>query len=273
MDDRSPPDRYRIVEVVGRDGLATTYRAVDERTNTAVAVKVVPTPPPATPDHLAREFDIGSRLSHRNLVRYHVCFRTQDHVCLVTDLVEGEPLLQALVSGQPGSLEGPAARAFRELCDVIDYLHRENLIHGNLTPDVILWSSSCTLKLIDLGHCEDRIAEQAFPHDGFHGTPIHASPEHGKGRLVPESDYFAVGILLYEHLTRRNPLLPESPGPCFAEICARIAKGVPTQSVAELARAPSQLRYSIESLLSVPLEARRSGWKELRGFLAARHPA
>ena len=81
-------DRYRLVDIVRTRGLATTYRAVDEQEKRAVAVKLVPTPP-GSQKHLPREFDIGSRLSHRNLLRYHRCFHTEDHACLVTDLVEG----------------------------------------------------------------------------------------------------------------------------------------------------------------------------------------
>jgi serine/threonine-protein kinase len=264
MDTRILLDRYRLVDVGRTRGLATTYRAVDEQDGKAVAVKLVPVPP-GSRDHLAREFSIGSRLSHRNLIRYHDCFHTEDYTGLVTELVEGEPFLGALSRLDPNTLGVRAASAFRQLVEAIAYLHDQGLVHANPSPSVILWTPPGALKLIDLGHCEE-VASGTDPWAGdFHGTPIYSSPEHGRGPLVAESDYFVVGVLLVEHLTGANPFR----GSSVLEVLSRIRVTNGLQSSLRLPPLPEELREIVGSLLSAAPAGRRSGWRGLTTFVGA----
>jgi eukaryotic-like serine/threonine-protein kinase len=267
MDTRILLSRYRLVDVVRRRGLATTYRAVDEQDDKAVAVKLVPVPPGSS-NHLAREFGIGSRLSHRNLVRYHDCFQMEDHAGLVTQLVEGEPFLAAIGRSEPNTLGVRALSAFRQLAHTIAYLHDKGLVHANLSPSVVLWTPLAELKLIDLGHCEELSTGTTPWAVAFYGTPLYSSPEHGRGPLVVESDYFVVGLLLVEHLTGANPFH----GGSVPEVLCRIHTIDTPQFSLPRPPLPEELRDVVGSLLSAAPVGRRAGWRDLVSLLEASEP-
>jgi eukaryotic-like serine/threonine-protein kinase len=264
-------DHYRLVLVVRRRGLAKTYRAVDEQDGKIVAVKLVPGSP-GSRDHLQREFDIGSRLSHPSLLRYYACVHTDDYTGLVTEFVEGETFLAALARLEPHTLRNHAASAFLQLGEAIGYLHKNKLVHANLSPSGIVWTTPGALRLIDLGHCQEFPPVTDHWAGEFHGTLKYSSPEHGWTSLVPESDYFVVGLLLIEHLTRTNLFCGDSMSDLFARI--RMADGLPDF----ISRQPwsEERKNIVGSLLSAVPEKRRLGWRKLMVFLrvteALSHP-
>lgn len=83
---------YRVLETLGTGGVGTVYRAVDRRTNEAVALKLLSTGPALdarAARRLAREFETLADLSHPNVVRV---FDTGVHLgypYLAMELVEG----------------------------------------------------------------------------------------------------------------------------------------------------------------------------------------
>jgi serine/threonine-protein kinase len=255
-------DRYRLAEVVRVQGNSSTYRALDSKTGETVGVLVVSDPP--EPRHLFREFRIGSGLSHPGLIKYREWFQTAAYAGLVVDLVEGESLLGAARATPARRPLGVShARAFLALCDTVEYLHSRNLVHSNLTPDCVLLASPTTPKIIDLGHCEEISANERFWHANFHGTPLYSSPEHQGGHLAFESDYFLVGILLFEYLTGANPFEAAH----IREVFARIRTADIPQLELQAATLPQALQESVTSLLALSLPIRRAGWRRLQTFL------
>ena len=255
-------NRYRLASVVRRQGVATTYRAVDEQTGETVGVLLVSVPP--EPRHLVRAFRIGSQLSHPGLITYHREFEIEQHAGVVLDLVLGESLLVALGAPPvPGVLGVSQSRAFLALCDVVEYLHSQNLVHANLAPGNVLMSSSGKLTVIDVGHCEELLAEERFWNDGFHGTPLYSSPEHQLACLSVESDYFVLGTLLFEHLVGANPFEGAGFGDVLARVCTADAGQIGSQTRA----LPRALKECIASLLSLSLTTRQAGWQSLRALL------
>ena len=256
-------NRYHLAGVVRARGATTTYRALDEQTGETVGVLLVGVPP--EPYHLVRAFRIGSQLSHPGLITYHRKFETEQHAGIVLDLVLGESLLVALGARSATRVLGVSqSRAFLALCDVVDYLHSQNLVHANLAPDTVIMASSDQVTLIDLGHCEELAAEKRFWHDGFHGTPLYSSPEHQLGCLTVESDYFAIGTLLFEYLTGANPFQ----GAHLSEILARIRTADVAQLDSRACALPRAQKECLASLLSLSLSTRRTGWRNLRALLS-----
>ena len=181
----------------------------------------------------------------------------------MTELVVGEPLVPPASPSVFDSLAHPHARTFLQLCDVVDYLHSQDLVHCNLAPDGLLVQQNGGLKVVDLGHCEDVAASERFWHREPHGTPSYSSPEHFLGgRLVPESDYFVVGVLLWEALTDAHPF----PTSTLPELLTTIHRGAPTPLPA--GRVPRVLADVLRDLLDLDLSARRAAWQRLRELLA-----
>jgi serine/threonine protein kinase len=249
--------RYEVLAPLRTDGLVTTYRAIDRASMELVGLVLVPVPP--EPRYLFREFTIGSRLSHPSLLEYRATVEAPGHAGLVAELVVGEPLVPraSTPAKAPGDFDNAA---FLQLCDVIDYLHSQALVHGNLVPDRLIVQPSGRLKVIDLGHCEDLASAERFWHETRHGTPLYWSPEHLGGALAPESDYFAIGVLVWERLTGEHPFTART----FNELVAAIQSGSARLS---LDLASSALAAVVRDLLDVEFSARRAGWRQLRHLL------
>lgn len=254
-------DRYRVLELLRTSGLARTYRGLDEASNEEVALVLVPVPP--EPRHLFREFAIGSRLSHPSLLRYRGTVESGDCAGLVVEPVVGLPLYGRMSQPVAVAVEQVNTRAFRQLCDVVDYLHSENLVHGNLAPDNLLVQLSGPLKLLDLGHCEDLAEQERFWHGEPHGTPRYSSPEHFSGPLAPESDYFVVGVLLCEYLSGAHPFPAHALADVLSSIRAGAARALLPRHLIQTA-----LAASVTELLDLDFAVRRAGWRRLRHVLS-----
>jgi len=81
--------------------------------------------------------------------------------------------------------------------------------------------------------------------------------------LAFESDYFSVGILLFEYLTGANPFEAAH----ISEIFARIRTADIPQFELQAATLPQALQESVTSLLALSLPIRRAGWRRLQTFL------
>jgi serine/threonine protein kinase len=100
--------------------------------------------------------------------------------------------------------------ALYQLCDTVHALHQAGKLHRDLKPSNILVDGSGRVVVLDFG----LVAEVGFgdserTHEVSHavGTPAYMSPEQAAdGPLSPASDWYSVGVILYEALTGRRPI-------------------------------------------------------------------
>lgn len=257
MQERVIAGRYRVLDLIRTKGLARIYRATDEATGAVVALRVVPGSEKNRSGHLSREFGIGSQLSHPAVPKYLEFLRLEDCDCLVTELVEGPPLLSGLPRAEDMTLVARAVDAFGQLHEAVGYLHEQKLIHANLIPGNLLLAAGDKVMLVDLGHCEKLGASESFWQSEFHGTLRYCSPEHFSGSLTPESDYFVVGILLLEYVTGTRALSCDHMSAVPDEL--RGLHG----AAAKLQALGGDVRRAILLLLSWTAADRRAGWESL----------
>jgi serine/threonine protein kinase len=114
----------------------------------------------------------------------------------------------------------PVAVVMRVLIQIgyaLSHAHRQDLVHGGLKPENVLFDSGGNVKLADFGIVKvaERSADpntSAPPVYVGRGHPSYMAPEQlHKGKVVPQADVYALGILLYEMLTgnlpgRRSPM-------------------------------------------------------------------
>ncbi|HLJ48227.1 MAG TPA: serine/threonine-protein kinase [Bryobacteraceae bacterium] len=201
---------YRAVALVGRGGMGTVYRAVrvDGQFEQTTALKVMAT-------HLSgREFlrrfeterQLLASLSHNNITRLlDGGVSSAGDPYLVTEFVEGQTIDQYCDDRRLAVEQ--RLRLFLQLCDAVDYAHRNLIVHRDLKPGNILVSSDGIVKLLDFGTAslqagEDEATATCLPIF----TARYASPEQLRGERVGiGSDVFSLGVVLYELLTGAWP--------------------------------------------------------------------
>lgn len=207
-------ERYEILEVIGRGGMGTVYRARDMRLDTIVAVKEMKEPfgteeeRAITTRHFEREAKLLAQLSHPNLPRVTDYFIEDGRCYLIMEFIEGETL-DSLLRRSPGK-----ALPLREvlswgvqLADVLSYLHMQEppVIFRDLKPANIMRAEENTIKLIDFGIAR-RFQVGATKDTILYGSPGYSPPEqYGRGQTDPRSDIYALGATLHHLLTGRDP--------------------------------------------------------------------
>jgi serine/threonine-protein kinase len=202
-------DHYRIEGVAARSGMASIFRCTDTRTGAKVAIKV---PHPAMEDdpHLfhrfQREEEIGKDLNHPSVMKVF----TDEHRSrpyMVMEWVDGR-LLRDVMHGRD---KMPIERAIRiavGICNALDYIHSRGVVHRDLKPENIMIDAQDRVKLIDFGIAgwtqPSRLTFRRLA--DIMGTPDYIAPEQVEGgRGDARSDLYAVGVILYEMLTRQTP--------------------------------------------------------------------
>jgi serine/threonine protein kinase len=184
---------------------------------------------------LKAEFRSLASVVHPNLVRLHDLIADGDRWCFTMDLVAGRPFLEhersdsaiahaarltsdagpeTTVGAQAGKdgtfLEEPLRDALRQLATGVQAIHAEGKLHRDLKPQNVLITHDGRVVILDFGlvssQTERPIGETA--EDVISGTPAYMAPEQAAGdKALPASDWYAVGVMLYEALTGQLPFL------------------------------------------------------------------
>jgi len=139
---------------------------------------------------LRKEFEIGFRLEHPNIVRY-VSFHDDE---ILMEYVDGEDLL-AFLKNHPTYFEDAEHidKFVGQLLSALQYLHANQVLHLDLKPEnIMLTRIGCDVKVVDLGCC---YSDTFVDSTGY--TTQYAAPEQLVGRKVDvRTDIYAVGKIL-----------------------------------------------------------------------------
>ena len=208
-------DHYLIENVVARSGMASIFRATDERTGQTVAIKVPHPEIEADPvfyDRFRREQEIGEKLDHPGVMKV---YPNGDHsqFYMAMEWVNGRLLRQILNEQR----KMPADRAIRialQVAATLEYIHSHGVVHRDLKPENIMVDENDRIKLIDFGIAASAGARRLTfaKFSQTMGTPDYISPEQVKGkRGDARSDIYALGVMLYEMLTGKVPFTGPNP--------------------------------------------------------------
>lgn len=214
---------YRLVEELGRGGLATVYLAErdDAQFTMQVAIKLVRRGFD-TPDLLERlrlERQILARLEHPNIARLIDGGTAPDgRPYFVMERIEGQRIDDWCDAH--GLDLRQRLELFQTLCDAVHNAHRRLVLHRDIKPSNILVTGQGVPKLLDFGIAKllDGGEDEAVDHALARGfstltstgmrllTPEFASPEQVRGEtLTTASDVYSLGVLLYLLITGRPP--------------------------------------------------------------------
>ena len=218
---------YRIVEQVGRGGMATVYKAFQPSLKRFVAIKVLPDFLASDPGFRARfenEAVAVASLRHPNILTVYDHRELDGVTFIVTEFVEGGTLADQL--GKPLSVDyliqvlGPIASA-------LDYAHARGVLHRDLKPSNILIASDGTPILSDFGLAlmMTTSAVRLTESGTILGTPEYMSPEQCEGEVMSgAADIYSLGVVAYEMLTGRVPFSAATPA---AVLIAQIQNKLP----------------------------------------------
>lgn len=242
------------------------FRAVDDSDGALVILKVLPDEPEGK-RLLTHEYNVCSRLSHKRIIRYHDIVSDSGFTVLVARHREAAEFQR--VTGPPAeaslSRDSVGLSVFHQLQDGLDYVHEQGLVHAGLSRDSVVVDRSGDVTVVNLMYCQEVRAGGDPKPVNDHGRLMHGSPEHLTGVLTRESDYFAVGILLFEYLLRRHPFWRVGLKTAFERLRMDGEEAFLLDP-----RLYNTDRKVLGSLFSPDSAARREGWQLLRE-MEARH--
>jgi serine/threonine protein kinase len=101
-----------------------------------------------------------------------------------------------------------AARIVRQIADALQYAHNQGVIHRDVKSANVFIRNKLNgppdMLVADFGFAQPIPGAQASGFD-VRGTPDYMAPEQWEGQVVPASDQYALGVLIYQLLTGRLP--------------------------------------------------------------------
>ena len=249
--------KYDLEEEIGHGGMATVYRAQDQRLERDVAVKVIHKHLRENPEVRRRfvaEAKAVAKLRHRGIVEvYDVSDEDQEERYLVVELIRGYSLRQML---QERTVLPPevGATMVRTLCEAVQHAHEQGVIHRDIKPENVLIEPprppdaapkssvppigesdpprrgsgvstrkrQVIVKLTDFGIAKVLDAQGVTSTGQILGSPAHMAPEQIEGGEVgPHTDVFALGVLFYECIVGHLPFEGKNP----AQVLRRVLEG------------------------------------------------
>jgi serine/threonine protein kinase len=207
---------YEILEVLGRGGMGTVYKARDVRLERLIALKVLPAGLEVSAESVSRYLTEGkavARLQHPNIVQIYALFEHEGTTCLALEYVGGGDLRRLLENQrreEPLSFRN-AAQLITTVARAVDFAHQRGVLHRDLKPSNILLTSEGQPKIADFGlsAIQEHLAREADQSaSGLMGTPRYMAPEQFKGKAGPASDVYALGMIFFETLTGSSPFEP-----------------------------------------------------------------
>jgi eukaryotic-like serine/threonine-protein kinase len=207
--------RYLLEAVLGRGGMATVWRGVDERLGRPVAVKLLDRADTADPVMLQR-FDREARtaggLTHPHIVAVYDVGTDNGVPYLVMELIDGTSLVALLASG-PLPID-QAVDFARQTCDALAMAHARGVVHRDIKPANLLLTPAGTVKVCDFGIARLAYQQQTSltaPHMAI-GTSAYMAPEQASAAPVDaRTDLYALGCVIYAMLTGHPPFTGDNP--------------------------------------------------------------
>lgn len=206
--------RYEIIDELGRGGMATVYRANDPRFEREVALKVLPRELLHDPQfrvRFEREAKTVAMLEHPFIVPVYDFGEEDGQPYFVMRYMTGGSLADRIRT--TGTLTVvQAARIMDGLCLALDEAHQKGIIHRDLKPANILFDRAGEPSVSDFGIAKITQSQTNVTAGAMLGTPAYMSPEQAQGDTVDaRSDIYALGIILFEMLTGRQPYEADTP--------------------------------------------------------------
>jgi hypothetical protein len=212
--------RFHIVRALGQGGMGVVYEALDASRAGRVALKTLTRCGPQDLYRLKNEFRSLADVAHPNLVALHEFICDGSTWFFTMDLLAGEDFLayvrgsevaefaQTKTDTEPEFDEARLRDVLGQLVQGVVALHQAGKLHCDLKPGNVIISKTGHLTILDFGLVSERVGPSTGRTLGneWAGTPGYMAPEQMEAREPsPATDYYAIGVMLYEAMTGRLP--------------------------------------------------------------------
>jgi len=212
--------RYELIEVIGRGGQGTVYRASDRWMQREVAVKVLGAQAVREPhalERLMREQQAMSTLKGTAAVELFDVFRGDaGELCLVMELLKGMDLDDYLVTielSQGRIALDRVVQIFEPIVRTLETAHAEGILHRDLKPANIFLLERGGVRLLDFGLARLKKSAPLTAAGTVMGSPSFMAPEAWQGvsdLIDARADVYSLGVILFRVLAGRLPFLGTS---------------------------------------------------------------
>lgn len=259
---------YLLLELLGKGGMGSVFRARHLETDQMVALKVVQR-------HQERESEIHRRflregetlmtLDHPNIVRFVAQGAVAGTPFLTMELLEGETLERRLSRGPLSFPE--VSQWFVPVARALHYSHQHQVCHRDIKPDNVMLCKDGVVKMIDFGLAMNE-GDAHLTATGKHiGTPNYFAPERALHGHRPEmehySDQYSLGVTLFRSVTGQLPFRASEP----LELLMHHLRSSPPRPSLLRAEIPVALDNLILRMLAKEPLQRLSGLDKLEEYL------
>jgi serine/threonine-protein kinase len=209
-------DNYTIEQLLGRGGMSEVYLGRDVNLNRKVAIKIVDSRhrgDPAYAERFVREAQSIANLNHEHIIKiFH--FSTSDTLSFFAmEYIEGRDLASVITTYKYREMLMPyqeILHVIQQLAKALDYAHEQGVVHRDIKPsNVMIEDSTQRIVLMDFG----LVLEMGRGTLGkVFGSAQYIAPEQAmnSANSVPQSDLYAVGVMIFEMLTGELPFTASS---------------------------------------------------------------
>jgi hypothetical protein len=243
--------RYRPVRPLGSGGSGSVWLARDETNGLDIALKIIPREGKAAA-RAEREALAARRLRHDRCVRAYDVGHDASHVYIAYEYVPGRTVREALRAGELSDED--AVEIAAQVLDALAHAHRTGIVHRDVKPSNVLLEDREELaaRLLDFGLAQFDGADTLTAAGDVPGTLAYIAPERLAGDdATPESDVWAVGVLLWEALAGRHPFW----GVPLQDVARAIEAGAPPLAT-ERRELPRRLLAAVDGALASDPSAR-----------------
>ncbi len=207
---------FRVERLLGRGGMATVYAGQDVKLQRPVAIKIIDAryqDNPAFAQRFVNEARTIATWRHENILQVYYADDENGLYYFVMEYIRG-PNLEQVISEYSAAGElmphEDVLRIGRAIAGALDYAHERGVIHRDVKPANVMVAEDGRVILADFGLALD--TAQGTVGEVF-GSPHYIAPEQAKNsaNAVPQSDLYALGIILFEMLTGSVPFDDPSP--------------------------------------------------------------
>ncbi len=207
---------YTIQEKLGEGGMASVYLGTQKKLGRKVAIKILEESQlknKTVEARFLREAGLAARLHHSNIISIFDTGMIGNSPFIVMEYLE-ETLKDRLIASQGFQIKPTdALEILKPIIKALDYAHSKGVIHRDIKTDNIMFRGDGTPVLVDFGIARAMEENNQLTQTGVSlGTPYYMSPEQCKAEpLDGRSDFYSLGVVLFELLTGSKPYQEETP--------------------------------------------------------------
>nr|XP_033327738.1 calcium/calmodulin-dependent protein kinase cmkA-like [Megalopta genalis] len=204
-------DLYNIQSEIGRGKFGTVYRCKEKAGGLMLAVKVVNTAKKEDRRSVEREVEIMRRLQHPRLIQLYDAIDTGKQIYVILELIAGGELFERVIDEDFVLTERSCAVFMRQICEGIEFIHHQNILHLDLKPENILCltKEGNRIKIIDFGLAREYDPKKKL--QVLFGTPEFVAPEVVNfDQIGYGTDMWSIGVICYVLLSGLSPFMGDT---------------------------------------------------------------